>query len=82
MDHRLFVPALVVAQSLVAELIERLANTGDVAMAKNSKHAREEPLLPPIALAELRAQKADQGLGHREPAHLVSGLGIITSRTS
>jgi hypothetical protein len=82
--HRLFVSALVVAKR-TAQLIEGLANPGDVAMTKDAKHSAEERLPPPVALARLRAEKTHQRLCHRQPNpgenHSVSGLGIMMSRT-
>src|SRR3954454_17688185 len=59
MDHRLLVARLVVAE-LVPVLQERLADTGDVAVAEDAEGAGEERVrLGPVARRALGGQEAD-----------------------
>ena len=54
-----------VAQVLrVAELLERLAEAGNVAVAEDSPDARDEPLLASVALDVLLGEEPDDGLTH------------------
>ena len=55
-----------VAQAAV--LLERLADSGDVAVAEDAEHARQERRLRPVALDPLGGQERDQRLGRRQPA--------------
>ena len=79
--HRLFVPALVVAQP-PAELIEGLANPGDVAMAEDAEHCRRR-----TAAAARRARSSCAPRKRTSACAIVSriicvsGFGIMTSRT-
>ena len=60
--------------ALVAELLERLAETRDVAVPEDPPHAGDEALLRPVALDVLLRQEADDGLPDRQPnrAHSVA----------
>ena len=63
--HGLFVARLKVGKVL-AVLIQRLAESGDIAMAKNAEDAGNQAPLPPITLAELHGEKLHHSLGSRE----------------
>jgi hypothetical protein len=63
--HRLLVAALVVSQPIL-HLMERLANSGDIAMAEDAEHTGEKRLAQAITLAVLDAQKPHERLRHRQ----------------
>ncbi len=65
MHHPLLAARLVVGQQLGA-LVERLADSGDVAVAEDAEAAAEEPLLDPVALNVLGREEPDQRLCGRE----------------
>jgi hypothetical protein len=64
--HRLLVAGLVVREAF-GVLLERLADTGDVTVAKNSEAPGEEAAFDPISLYVLLGQEAHQRLGRRQP---------------
>ncbi len=68
MHHRLLVAGLIVGQQ-VGLFEERLAHSGDVAVAEDAKAAVDETLLHTVALRELRREKPHQGLRHRQTRH-------------
>ncbi len=65
----------------VAKLLERLPEAGHVAVPEDAPHARDEALLPAIALNVLPGHEPDDGLAsrqsnrrHRGPPCNTSGL--------
>jgi hypothetical protein len=50
----------------VAELLERLAEAGDVAVAEDAPHARDEAGLDAVALGVLGREESDDGLPDRQ----------------
>src|SRR3970282_1405919 len=65
----------------VTKLLERLPEAGDVTVSEDSPHARDEALLPAIALHVLPGHEPDDGLAsrksnrrHRGPPCNTSGL--------
>jgi hypothetical protein len=65
MYHRLLVSRLVVTKVRSA-LVERLANTGNVAVAENAEHPREKCMLIAVAFDILVAEESYHCLGCRE----------------
>ena len=66
---------------LVAQLLERLTQPGDVPVAEDAPDAGDESLLDPIALAVLGRHEPDDRLAHREPdlAHAVAPHADVAS---
>src|SRR5215208_1681843 len=64
-DHRLLVPRLVVGE-LVPILLERLSDSGDVAVSEDAEGTGEQALLHPVALDVLVGQEPDQRLRCRQ----------------
>ena len=64
MHHRLFIAAKVIAQPTI--LLQRLPDTGDIAMPKNSETSRNEAKFFSIARGILVLQKSDDRLRHRK----------------
>ena len=72
--------------AFVAELLERLAEPRDVAVAEDPPHAGDEALLLPVPLDVLLRQEADDRLPDRQPnrAHwslLISRAPGVHGRT-
>ena len=67
---------------LVAQLLERLPEARDVAVAEDPPDAGDEPVLLSVPLDVLLRQEADDGLPHRQPnrAQLIAPLAL-ESRT-
>ncbi len=61
MNHRLLVPCLVVRQQ-IGVLVERLPDSGDVAVPKDPEAPFEEPLLDAVPLDVLRGEEPDERL--------------------
>ena len=61
MHHRLFVAALVVAE--LGRLMQRLADSGHVAVPEDAQAAGEERLLDAVPLDGLVSQEVNQRLG-------------------
>ena len=57
MDHGLFVARQIIGE-IVAALEERLAETGDIAVAEYSKAAREEAMVLVVTFDRLHSEKA------------------------
>ena len=68
MHHRLLVPCLVVGEE-IGVLVERLADSGDVAVAEDPEAALEEAVLDTVALDVLRGEEANEGLGGGDSRH-------------
>jgi len=47
--------------------IQRLAQSGDIAMTEDRENASKKGRFSPVDLARLRREEADERLGHREP---------------
>jgi hypothetical protein len=74
--------ALLVAKQVVGKigiLLECLADTGDVAVSKNTYATAKECLLLPVASHKLGFEKLNGGLRHGQPArHIHPSLLIPT----
>ena len=66
MHHGLLVAGLVVGQ-LRAVLFQGLTHSGDVAVAEDTEHGRDQPLPDAIPLAVLHLQVFDDGLSGSQP---------------
>ena len=77
MHHRLLVAGVVEGHRL-GVLEQRLPDARDVAVPEDAEAAGDQPLLDPVALAELDAQEADQRLRHRQ-SHAVLLADVIGS---
>ena len=64
-SHRLLV-VRPEGRELGARAVQRLPETGDVAVAEDREHARHEWKLDALDLRALGAEISDQRLGHRE----------------
>src|SRR5881227_908814 len=64
MYHSLLVASLIIAE--LGHLLQCLANSGDIAMAKDTKASGEKGLFSPVAFHVLVFEKGDDGLGHRQ----------------
>ena len=68
MDLRLLVLRAVIRhRTRVAELLERLPEPGDIAMAEDPPDPRDEAALCAVALDVLRCHELDDGLTNRQP---------------
>src|SRR6266550_2858984 len=64
MHHSLLVAGLIIAE--LGHLLQCLANSGDIAVAKDTKASGEKGLFSPITFHILVFEKGDDGLGHRQ----------------
>ena len=64
MHHGLLVASLIIAE--LGHLLQCLANSGDIAVAKDTKAAGKKRLFSPVALHVLIFEKGNDGLGHRQ----------------
>src|SRR4051794_40728968 len=66
MHHRLLVFRLVIGEGAAAMLLERLAETRDVAVAKDAPHAVDQPMLHTVAANILLLEKPHERGSHVE----------------
>jgi len=61
---------LLVAEQVITEagvLLERLADSGDIPVTKNSEASFKEVILSAVSFDELILEKGDDGLSDRQP---------------
>src|SRR2546421_12314058 len=64
MHHCLLVASLIIAK--LGHLLQRLANSGDIAVAKDTKASGEKGLFSPVAFHVLVFEKCNNSLRHRQ----------------